>query len=152
MHKVCKRRNEGGTGEGRGTERGLRYSDFALKYFRKNNYMHMPHKSGKNGTLFMTEDTKRVRQREIAWEGKRRKGSEWGNDHCTSFFAVFGNVRTRHTTQSQMARKLTKLVGVRVTPVVVVVVVAARGAAAREAHAMRQTKQNKTKQSGAEQS
>lgn len=45
-------------GEGRGTERGLRYSDFALKYFRKNNYMHMPHKSGKNGTLFMTEDTK----------------------------------------------------------------------------------------------
>lgn len=48
------------------TERGLRYSDFALKYFRKNNYMHMPHKSSKNGTLFMTEDTKRVRQREIA--------------------------------------------------------------------------------------
>lgn len=35
--------------------------------------MHMPHKSGKNGTLFMTEDTKRVRQREIAWEGKRGK-------------------------------------------------------------------------------
>lgn len=53
------------------------------------------------------------------------------------------------TTQSQMARKLTKLVGVRVTPVVVV---APRGAAAREAHAMRQTKQNKTKRSRAEQS
>lgn len=48
-----------------------------------------------------------------------------------------------------MARKLTKLVGVRVT---LVVVVAARGAAAREAHAMRQTKQNKTKRSRAEQS
>lgn len=72
MHKICKGRNEGGMGEGRGTERGLRYSDFALKYFRKNNYMHMPHKSGKNGTLFMTEDTKRLRQREIAWEGQRR--------------------------------------------------------------------------------
>lgn len=84
--------------------------------------------------------------------GETGEGSKWGNDHCTSFFAVFGNVRTRHTTQSQMARKLTKLVGVRVTVVVVVVVVAARGAAAREAHAMRQTKQNKTKQSGAEQS
>lgn len=28
------------------TERGLRYSDFAFKnIFRKNNYMHMPHKS-----------------------------------------------------------------------------------------------------------
>lgn len=84
--------------------------------------------------------------------GEKGERSKWGNDHCTSFFAVFGNVRTRHTTQSQMARKLTKLVGVRVTPVVVVVVlvVAARGAAAREAHAMRQTKQNKTKRSRAE--
>lgn len=55
---------------GRGTERGLRYSDFALKYFRKNNYMHMPHKSGKNGTLFMTEDTKRVRQKGDSMGGK----------------------------------------------------------------------------------
>lgn len=84
--------------------------------------------------------------------GEKGEGSKWGNDHCTSFFAVFGNVRTRHTTQSQMARKLTKLVGVRVTPIVVVVVlvVATRGAAAREAHAMRQTKQNKTKRSRAE--
>lgn len=72
MHKVCKGRSEGG----RGTERGLRYSDFALKYFRKNNYMHMPHKSGKNGMLFMTEDTKRVRQKGDSMRGGGGKGGE----------------------------------------------------------------------------
>lgn len=47
-----------------------------MKYFRKNNYMHMPHKSGKNGTLFMTEDTKRVRQKGDSMRGRGGKGGE----------------------------------------------------------------------------
>lgn len=105
----------------------------------------MPHKSGKNGTLFMTEDTKRVRQKGDSMGGAG--GGVGGTTTARAFlrFLAMSGHDTRHKAKWQ--ENLPSLLAFVLLPLLLLLL---QHEEQQQGRHTRCGKQNKTKQSGAE--